>query len=133
MLNANCSQVDIGPAIKTFGLAGASLLAFHLLACLYYWLGSADESGTGWALRPVYFNQSESERYATSMFFSVFGALPDPSATEMVMLVVNHFLLNGLLYGMVTASLASTLVSMTASSQRCVCRRRSQRDDMQVE
>ena len=40
------------------------------------------------------------------------------SSTEMILLVVINFFVNGVMYGMLTASLASLLVSMTASSQR---------------
>eukprot|EP01050_Picozoa_sp_SAG11_P005935 SAG11_NODE_439_length_9453_cov_8.007483_5_plen_169_part_00 len=107
-------SVDIGPAIKFAVLAGMSVLMFHWLSCLWYFIGSSDEDGWPYHAGYVEFGA----KYAASLFTAVYGAIDSPTNVEMFGLVANHFVLNGLVYGMLTASLASTLVSLTASSQR---------------
>eukprot|EP01052_Picozoa_sp_SAG31_P023339 SAG31_NODE_1918_length_6921_cov_2.015245_4_plen_512_part_00 len=110
---------DPGPALRILVLGGAALLTFHWLACIFYFIGSVKEDGWANGIEIDNGLHGTWDLYSISMFNSVYGSVDGATAFEMMLLVANHFVLNGIVYGMITASLATILVSYTASRQRC--------------
>ena len=115
---------DIGPLVKGLGISISSILGFHIIGCIWHWAGMVDATVdidgdlvAGWVNESIWAPLSW-DRYTQSVYSAIYGAVSIPTVTEMFVLVLLHFLINGFMYGMLTANLASLLVSMSASRQR---------------
>jgi hypothetical protein len=102
-------NVEIGPPLKIFALIGMTCLGFHLLSCLWFFIGSQTEhgwthdspflgdgsdagGGDGMTDNPGY---NPTDFYYEAMFRAVFGTIFNPTSGEMMGLVANHLLING--------------------------------------
>eukprot|EP01050_Picozoa_sp_SAG11_P007500 SAG11_NODE_627_length_8087_cov_3.567852_9_plen_161_part_00 len=122
---------NIGPLIRAVGLFTVSLMFFHFFGCIWHYAGTIEDIDMNGQIVYGWTNFSrwdDSSLYFASIYTSIYGSVDDPTTYEMLCLILLHFLINGIMYGMVTASLASLLMSMSASRQLYVERMECIRD-----
>eukprot|EP01050_Picozoa_sp_SAG11_P006723 SAG11_NODE_533_length_8703_cov_7.183054_6_plen_604_part_00 len=112
---------NIGPIVQGITILVSSVLCFHVFGCAWHWVGSSDEFDVDGQVVHGWVNKTSWDSdgiYAQAIFTAIYGSVLDPTVNEMWALIILHFTINGIMYGMLTASLASLLVSLTASKQR---------------